>query len=200
MDTLDFDHTVFTAQQQKADEGLAVRIYVAALKDEPASVTAGRPIFADTEMIEIRVRGDRNNVVNRPVREDDKRRFRAAYDDFKAGREKSSVGTPLAEWPIMSVSMTEEMKYLGFYTVEQLADAGEAALAKVPGLLTMKNRAKAFLEFAKGAAPLEQLQTDVDQMKSQLEVQARQAEEQRLVFAELQRKYNTLLEKVAEEA
>ena len=196
-DVLEFDHNVFGAQQAESDKTLAVRFYTHPLRDEVTSVDAGRPIYKDTEMVEIRVRGDRNNIVIRAARADDIKRFKGAYGEFKNEKAATADGTPLAEWPIMSSSMTEELKYLGFFTVEQLAEAGEVALSKVPGLLSMKTRAIAFLQFAKGISPLEKMQEELLAMKSANEVRDRQLAEAQAANEALDKKYKTLLEKRA---
>lgn len=162
----DFDHRQFAPGAKDADASLAVRFFMMPLQDDVKSDSEGRPIFQDTEMVEIRVRGDRNNIIQRPVRPEDKKRFRDAYRDFKDGNEQALTGTPLKEWPHMSASMIEELKYLGFHTVEQLAQASDAVISKVPGLGTMKQRAQAFLDFAKGGAPLEQMARDLEQSKA----------------------------------
>jgi hypothetical protein len=193
-DVLEFDHNVFSAQQAESDKTLAVRFFKQPLKDEVASTEHARPIYNDTEMVEIRVRGDRNNIIIRAVRSDDIRRFRGAYMEFKDGAKAAASGTPLAEWPIMSSSMVEELKYLGFHTVEQLAEANDAAMSKVPGLSTMKNRAKAFLEFAKGISPLEKIQADMAAMQNANEVRDRQLAESQAAYTELDKKYRELLE------
>lgn len=196
-DVLEFDHNIFGAQQAEADRTLAVRFYIQALRDDAASVDAGRPIYKDTEMVEIRVRGDRNNIVIRSARPDDLKRFKGAYGEFKNEKAATADGTPLAEWPIMSSSMVEELKYLGFFTVEQLAEAGEAALSKVPGLLSMKTRATAFLQFSAGISPLEKMQSEMLEMKSANEVRDRQLAEAQAAHAALDEKYRKLLEKKA---
>lgn len=200
MDVLEFDHNVFNAQQVEHDKSLAVRFYIQALRDDDASIKEGRPIYRDTEMVEIRVRGDRNNIVIRAAREDDKGRFRLAYGQFKEQKTAVADGTPLAEWPVMSASMVEEMKYLGFYTVEQIAEANEASLSKVPGLLSMKNRAKIFLEFAKGISPIEQMQADIEKLKAVSDSRESSLLAQAAAYEDLDRKYKVLLEKVAQEA
>lgn len=163
---LDFDHN---PQQGKEDANLAVRFYTMPLKSETRSIAEGRPIYVDTDMIEIRVRGDRNNVVQRPVRPEDTKRFRDAYRAFKEDSTPGVVGTLLTEWPIMSSSMAEELKYLGFQTVEQLSTADDAACGKVPGLTTMKQKALAFLELAQGSAPLEKLHAELQAANSKNE-------------------------------
>src|SRR6478735_5812707 len=156
MDSLEFDHQIFDAREAEAAKNLAVRFFMQPMKDEAASVLEGRPIYNDTKMIEIRVRGDRNNIVVRPVREDDRMRFASAWAAYEKGLAAHGDGTPLAEWPVMSASMVEELRYFGFHTVEQIANASDMVIGKMPGLSAIKDRAKLFLEFSKGAAPLEQ--------------------------------------------
>ncbi len=197
MEQLDYDHEIFSSQQAEADKNLAVRFFSQALPDEAASVVEGRPIYKDTEMIEIRVRGDRNNIVCRPVRQGDERRFRGAFENYKRGNDALVSGTPLKEWPVMGNAMIEEMKYLGFTTVEQIAEANDGVCSRVPGLTHFKNKAKIFLEYAKGAAPLEQLSERVKALESQTEVDGRAKTHLSDQLTELQAKYNALLEQVA---
>lgn len=168
LEEIDYDVNVFNESARQADKNLAVRFYIAPLQNDVKSEQAGRPIFDDTEFVEIRVRGDRNNIVQRPARDDDRKRFRDAYTAFRDQRKELESGTPLSQWPIMSMSMVEELRYLGFQTVEQVAEAGENACAKVTGLLMMKQKAKIFLEHAKGGAPLEQLTNKNKELQDRL--------------------------------
>lgn len=69
----------------------------------------------------------------------------------------------------MSNAMVEEMRHFGFFTVEHIAGARDDLVAKFPGLMNMKNRAKSFLELAKGNAPLERLQSQLDAERSEKE-------------------------------
>jgi hypothetical protein len=169
MEELEFDHNVFTAQMREADRNLAVKFYSQPIKNDEKTAQEGRPIFDDTEMIEIRVRGDRNNVVQRPIRPEDKQRFRDQYRDYKDGKAAEASGTPLKEWPIMSASMVEELRFLGFVTVEQVAEATDSVCGRVPGLTTMKQKAKAYLEFATTTAPLERLNHELEAQRSRAE-------------------------------
>jgi hypothetical protein len=186
METLDYDHNVFNSQQRDADRSLAVRFFTHPLKNDAKSEAAGRPIFEDTEMVEIRVRGDRNHVVSRPVRDTDKQRFRDAYAAFRDGQKELLTGTPLAEWPIASKSMVEELRYLGFTTVEQVAEANDNTVAKVPGLSSLKSRAKAFLDLAKGLSPIETLQSQLETEKSKSQALEAQIADLSARFARLE--------------
>ena len=98
METLDFDHNVFTQQSREADKSLAVRFFTMPIKDDEASAKEGRPIFKDTTMVEIRTRGARNEVVHKPVDQQIKQRFAEAWRAYEQGVKMVEDGTPLAEW------------------------------------------------------------------------------------------------------
>jgi hypothetical protein len=183
---LEYDHNVFDLRANEADKALLVRFFTSPIQSEAKSVEAGRPIFDDTEMIEIRVRGTKDNVVQRPVRQDDKVRFRDAYRAHKDGAKLLESGTPLSQWPVMSGSQVEELKYMGFVTVEQLAIASDSTVGGIPGLLTLKQKANAFLEFSKGAAPLEQLSKRVEESENEKQVLSRQVADLSAMVAKLQ--------------
>lgn len=180
---LEFDHNTFTNPSQQ-ETNLAVRFFVMAVKNEDKSTEAGRPIYDDVEMVEIMLRGDRNNVTHKPVDMSVKRRFPQAYQAYKLDSEVLTSGTPLKEWPHAGAALVEEMKHLGFSTVEQLAEAADSVCVRVPGLAGLKQRAIAFLALAKGAAPLEKLQSQFEEEKSKREVlEAQVAELSKLLSA-----------------
>lgn len=196
LETLDYDHAVFNQASREADKSLAVRLFKTPIRNDEKSVQEGRPIFDDTLMIEIRVRGDRNNVVQRPVRVEDKARFREVFLAHERGESAVSSGTPLAQWPVMSAAMVEELKYLGFHTVENVADAHDGVLGKHPGLRGLQEKAKLFLEHAKGGAPMERLLAENNVLKSQSEVQDRTIKELSAKLETLTEKFTALADKL----
>jgi hypothetical protein len=170
----DIDTAFYDQRRGDADKSLAVKFYLEPIQNEEKTLEEGRPIFEDREMVEIRVRGDRNNIVIRPVRPDDKKRFRNAYMAFKDEDQKLRSGTPLSQWPLMSRSFVEELKFLGFYTVEDIAEASEISLSKVNGLRNFQEKAKSFLEFAAGGSPVTKLEARLDELQSNLEAALQQ--------------------------
>lgn len=172
---LDYDHNVF--EERKADEQLAVQFYMDAIPDDEETLKNGSPKYRDVEMIEIRVRGDRNNIVRRPAHIGDQRRFRAAYENFKANKENPIVGTPLAVWPSMTKALVLELGHMGFRTVEELAGASDSVCDKVAGLRTYKQKALAFLEASKDNAVLEQMHAKLAERDNELEVLKRNHEQ-----------------------
>lgn len=165
--TLDHDYK-WHEDQWAGDSKLAVRFYMDVLPDEEASKQTGMRKFRDAEMVMIQVPGDRNNVVIREVRVDDRVRFEKLYEKFKQGVEEQASGFPLREWPAMTRAMAEELRYLGFHTVEQVANANDAALGKYPGLREVSVRARQWLALQEGAAPAEKLQAQVEELTAQL--------------------------------
>jgi len=172
MDTYDHDHNLF-ANPGAGDEKLYVQFYDHYLLDSSASALEGRKIFKDTTFVKIFSPGDKNNIIDRPATEEDKQRFAQRYAKFKANEEQRSEGTPLAEWPIISRSMAEELKYMGFDTVEQIAGASDTSVSKYGMLTNLRSRAAAYIEVAKGStAPIDKLVSE--------------AEDQRLMIKQLQ--------------
>ena len=153
METLDFDHTIFT-KRDGGDETLFVQFYWGTMKDEAASEEAGRPIVRDMEFVRIIVPGDKNNINDRPASKHDKQRFARQYAAFRAGvsEEDQLIGTRLKEWPLLTRGQVEEFAYLGIKTVEQLAEARDDVCAKVPGMHDYKRSAQIWLGKSKATA------------------------------------------------
>src|SRR6185369_1173847 len=133
------------------DETLFVVFYKGVVRNETRSIEEGRPIYDDVECVRVMVPGDRNNVVDRPASEHDKRRFAKQYEMFKQGtKEEDQIsGTRLIDWPFVTRAQSEELKYLGIRTVEHVAEARDDVCAKVPGLTSLKQNAAAWLAKAK---------------------------------------------------
>ncbi len=167
LEELDYDHTLHE-REFAGDEKLHVRIFMDVLPDVEASEKTGMRKFRDAEMIQIIVPGDKRNIVTREILDKDKIRFSKHYDRFKAGQTEQTVGFPLAQWPQMTRSMAEELKYLGFHTVEQIAKAGDNILSRYPGLREIQTRAKLFLEAQESAAPIERLQNELKSRDDQI--------------------------------
>lgn len=148
---LDHDYTAHT-RQFAGDDKLFKMFYKGFVPDEERSLEEGRPIFRDVVKIKIITPGNRDNIVDREMQPHDKFRFRDAWERFSKGMSELGDGTPLTEWPMIGASMIEELKFFGFYTVEHVAKAGDAAKMKMPGLRELSTRAVAWLEVTKGAA------------------------------------------------
>jgi hypothetical protein len=161
------------------------RFYVKPVKNEFKSNEKGHPVFEDREYVEIHIPGDRGTVTDRQVRPEDRDRWPREYAAFKAGQEAPVEGTPLTEWPAITRSQAEELKFGRVYTVEQLAALPDDLLNRTVSMggFSLREKAKRFLEAAQGNAPMEKL--------------AAENEEQRATINALQEQMKALTEQMA---
>jgi hypothetical protein len=170
-----------------ADKNVYVKFYIRPVIDQSASDEAGRPIYSDKEYIEIRTPGNQTNIVQRPVAEMDRQRFRQAYAMFKAGEVDQVVGTPLFEAPWITRSQVEELAHLRIRTLEQLSVVGDDVCTKVPGLFKLKQRAEAMVANAEKQAPFIALQQENEALRTELESLREAVKEQSAAIAALKK-------------
>jgi len=169
METLDHDYTVHS-RQYAGDESLLVKFFVDAIKDEAKSLEEGRPVFKDVEWIDIRIPGNRDNVVIRPIRDEDLVRFPRHYAAFKARTNgiEGIVGTLLESWnnPALSKARIAELNSLNIRTVEQLSECPDSNSAKIMGFQQIKGEAKTWIAATKSAAPVLRLTKELEELKA----------------------------------
>jgi len=132
------------------DTKLYVQFYSRPVLHKVKSDEAQRPVYIDVDHVKIIVPGDKLSIIDRMASEDDKRRFAAHWDKYKAGKGQDVIGTRLEGVAWMSRSKVEEYKYFGVHTVEQLAEASDSVGQKFPGFFTDRDKAKKFLEQTTG--------------------------------------------------
>jgi hypothetical protein len=163
MQTFDSDITHFdTRNPYVGDEKLPVRFYMGAIQNDEATEREGRPIYVDTECIQIF--NSKDNIIDRPVRDSDRKRWPAAYGAWKQGGdgEPGATGTRLSHWPLMTRAQVEEFKFFKVYTVEQLADLPDSTVQKIHGATKLKQLAQLAVEAAKGEEPFRRLRAELE--------------------------------------
>ena len=162
-------------REAEADANLLVKFFIKQREDKDATQREGRPMFKDTEYVEIRVPGKRDAQACRPASERDKARFPRHYEMFKQRIEMPEEGTALSEWPQISRSQVETLSFLQIKTVEQLVAASDTNLSQIHGGIGLKQRAEAFLEYAdqtKLIAEKEALQAKLAEQDETMQKQA----------------------------
>ena len=129
----------------------------------------GRPIYEDVEYVRIILPGNRRDTPEERVTQAHKDRWPQQYARFKAGQEQVVEGTPLEQWSYVGRSQIEELKHFHIRTVEAMAEATDATLQNFMGGTQLREAAKAFLEQAKGIAPITELQDQVRQLMARNE-------------------------------
>lgn len=148
----------------KLDARLNVHFYMGAVQNHEKSALEGRPIFDEKLMISIAIPGQMD-IVKRPAWEGDYHRFPKHLEAFKAGTTDAQSGTPLSVWPAITVGQIAELATRHVRTVEQLAAISDVDAQKFMGMNELRQRAKDFIEAAKGTAPLTAMRAEMDAMK-----------------------------------
>jgi hypothetical protein len=149
------------AQPKKRYSGANVKFLNVYNENRDKSLAAGRPVFDEVPSISIQWPGMDETV--RRIEPRDIEEYPEKYQAFMRGNEPVESGTPLAEWPLMSGAAMRELQYLGFKTVEQLAEANDDVKRRLGPLAKFIKLAKEWLDASSST------QADVVKLKQQLE-------------------------------
>ena len=161
MDLAELDQGFDANPATRQNPGVSVTFFYRTCKDAVASAEQGRPIFKDREFMRIMVAGDRENIIERLVTPPDRVRYAARYQQFKSSAEQVTSGFPLSEWPGVLRSQVEELKYFNIRTVEELASVSDANGQKFPMFISLREKARKYLEQLEKNAPLEKIQEEL---------------------------------------
>lgn len=178
----------------KSEDGVFPRFYIDTVLNPFATQQAGREVWEEIEMVEMLMPG---NMLTRPtskVSDEHRNRWPEAYAAFKRGEEMSVEGRPLEEWPMLSRAQVKELKYLDFYTVEQVADMTELAIQRIGmGARQLKTAAQAFIGSIDATLPLRSLSIENEKLKQQVEAQAHQLAQQGAMLEQLNGRFLELM-------
>lgn len=156
--------------QHGTDAGLYVEFYLEAVKDEEATIEAGRPIFFDREYIKIIPVGDKMTVICEPVTDEYRFRWPQKYAAFKAQQHQPQEGTPLEQWPPLTKSQVLTFKGANVHTVEQLANVSDGNLSNLGmGARDLREKAIAYIKSAEGSAGVLAMQQQLNDAMKQIE-------------------------------
>lgn len=160
-----------------ADERLSVEFHVNEKKGK----------FYGQTYIRIVTPGDQLNIIDRPMREDDKQRFPRQWLYYQMKNNEIPVaGIPLQDWRAecpddLSEMQMNELTILRFQVVEQIATASDAQLQRVGmGAVGLRAKAQAYLRDKRSnvaGKELEQTKAELAELKAQMaQLLASQAE------------------------
>jgi len=157
-----------------ADSLLSVTFYKRSMKQEDASIEAGRPIFKEFDFVRINVPGDTLNEIDTYAMEEHKARFPRQWAHYQnqVGSHEDIVGTPLEQWTQITRSQAEELKGLKFPTVESIAGASDLQIQKIgmaAGMnpYTFRDKAKAFLNLANQVGETNQREAELEKLRQE---------------------------------
>lgn len=153
------------------DKGLLVEFMDDAVHQPFESEQAGRAIYKQTPFISIIFPGDKTKRTYRPASEEDKRRFAVQWSAFEKGEKAVENGTPLTEWNYLSKSQALELKHMGFWTVELLANATDQAISSLIGGNAIRAQAQTFLASTKDDSKFTAMTAENEKLKTKLSAQ-----------------------------
>ena len=164
------------SDEHGADARLQVRFYKKPIQQEQESMDAGRPIYKEFDFVHICVAGDTLTEIDTYALQNHKQRFPiqwANYMNRVGANDQEVVGTPVAEWPLVSKSQAEELRAIKFFTVEAIANASDQQLQRMGMAAGMspfafRDKAKAFLNLATNSAETDKREQEINALKEEL--------------------------------
>lgn len=157
-----------------ADNSLYVTFYKKAVEIADETAAQGRPIFRECDFVRIMVPGNSLSEIDTIAREDHKNRFPVQWARYvnTQGESENIQGTPIKEWPLVSVSQAEELRGLKFYTVESIANASDLVIQKIGMAAGMspyefRNKAKTFLNLANETAEIAKKEEQITHLQEE---------------------------------
>jgi hypothetical protein len=164
------------------DDALVVLFKHQAVPNATKSLEAGRPIYDDIEVCEIRRSGSRDwqaypahefcrwvsdSYGGEQYKQTYAERFRRQYQQFKDKQAQTKTGTPLDQVPFLTEARRAELRAQNIYVVEQLAaiDGQELKNLGVGGR-EQKNMAEAFISESRANVPTLQLQAELEALRA----------------------------------
>lgn len=162
-------------------------------ENREASIQEGRYVAKDVDYVLITPHGSKDQVervvsewfeyMEQQVREerfeqDWLTKFKAAYANWKTGKEVPVEGTPIINWPLISPAQVRMLQDLHILTVEILSQANEETIRRLGmGGRNLVNKAQEFLKQQKEGRSAEEvvaLKSAIEGLKAVVETQAQQ--------------------------
>ena len=163
----------FSQDPAAGDRAAQVTFSYEEFPDEKASAEAGRPIFKSVEMCEIRIPGEKENIVVQRIKDgmdnDPRQRFPGTYARWKKNETQQVVGTPLRRWGLMEPAEARGYEDMGVVTVEQLASMSDQLCQQYRGSVADRQKARDFLEQSRGLEPVAQARAEIERQAAEIE-------------------------------
>lgn len=149
------------------DKGLLVEFIEDAIHQPFESDKAGRAIYKQTPFLSIIFPGDKTKKTYRPATEEDKQRFPLQWAAYEKGEKAIENGTPITQWNYLSKSQALELKHMGFWTVELLANATDQAISGLIGGNMIRAQAQTFIAATKDDSKFTSMTAEYEKVKTE---------------------------------
>ena len=159
------------------DKGMVCMFYNKPTHSPAKSTEAGRPQFEDVVYVRIHPPGERLNIVDRPAKGEDSRRFPAQWAQFMQNKQQVPEGTPIdilyPEYP----SVAALLRANGVHTIEQCSDLSGNAIENIGmGAQRYVNDSKKFLEASNKGVKASQFRHEMESKDREIKALSHQVE------------------------
>ena len=152
------------------DDRLLVRFFPHPKINQALSKTMQRPVFEDVDYISIMQPGNKDSIIIRPAMDMDKTRFAEHYKKYVAHNDgENNDGTLLKEWPRITRSQVEELKFFNIHTVEQLVSVSDSNAQSIMGFGALQAAAVLFLETVEESRSATELENKLGEKQDQID-------------------------------
>lgn len=129
----------------------------------------GRPIYDQDTMVEILIPGKMAPVTRKMI-DADKERWPIQWFKFQKMGETKIEGTPIEQFPQLTVAQVGVLKSINVLSIESLASLGDEHMIKLgPDGRMLKAKAERFIAAAKDSALVEKQAKRIDELEKSIE-------------------------------
>lgn len=150
------------------DSGLLVEFVQDAIEQPFETEKMGRAIYKNCAFLSIIFPGDKTKRTYRPATDEDKRRFASQWSAYEKGEKAIENGTPITQWNYLSKSQALELKHMGFWTVELIANAADSNISGLIGGNAIRAQAQTFLAATKDDSKFTAMTAENEKLKVKL--------------------------------
>lgn len=160
------------------DNSMVVLFLNKPIPNAAKSKEMGRPVFENITHVRVHPPGERLNIVERPITENDKRRWPVQWAQFQQQAEQIPEGVPIDLLYPHRPDIAAGLRASGVHTIEQCANlSGTAIDALGMGSQQYCNDAKRYLEVANKGVGAAQFKQELDARDDKIRTLTRQVEE-----------------------
>lgn len=148
--------------------------------NEVKSTQNGRRIYDEADFVSIQHPGEREQKIDRPVKQEDKFRWPSQWEAYQKNRAQIVDGTPIDLLFPNHPGIGDNLKSAGVTTIEQLAGLSSTGMSNVGmGSQDYVNYAKQYLDHAQKGVGFHQYQKEMSDKDQQLKILNQHLDEMR---------------------
>lgn len=155
---------VGVAQYGGGDQGQVVLFYIKPIHNPAKSTEEGRPIYTEAVFVKIHPPGERFNIIDRPVKDSDRKRWPQQWALFQQNKEQIPEGTPIGLLYPDHPAVESTLRAHGVFTIEMCAELSGIAIENIGmGAQRYVNDSKKYLEAAKKGVSGSQMRRELEE-------------------------------------